>query len=116
MGISTVCSFQPVGTGLPVPAQDRHLQASVTSTRAAAPVSAAEPVIQGEWLGREVPRPVPAEEYLRGSVYEVSYPHGRKWAYPRVGINRLAINAYLGHTREGMRDASGRGRSVDYFI
>lgn len=116
MEISTVSSFGPSGAGLPVPAQGRHLQTTVNSTQAVAPVTAVESAIQGEWLGREIPRAVPTEEYLRGSVYDM--PHSRRHAraYGGVDINRLAINAYLGNTREGMRDASGRGRSVNYFV
>ena len=116
MDFSAVSSSGPSGAGLPAPAMGRHLQATITSTKATAPVSAVEPAIQGEWLGREVPRPVPAEEYLRCSVYEAPYSPSYKRVNPPVDVNRLAINAYLGHTREGMRDASGRGRSVDHFV
>lgn len=114
MEISTVSSFGPASAGLPVPAPGSHSPVSVASAHAVAPVSPAESPIQGEWLGREASPATSTDAYLRGTIYDV--PRPSRGARMGGDPNRLAINAYLGHTRDGLRDASGRGRAVDYFV
>ena len=77
-----------------------------------------ERIVQGEWLGREATDVTPAGHYLRGRVSELFNPQIA--AYPlhpapaRAG--ERAVNAYLGNTRDSLRHAITRGRSVDYFV
>lgn len=108
-------------TGLPVAgrARDAVALAPAFEQPAAGPgLPPAERIVQGEWLGRDSAGAAPAGHYLRGRVFDAfnsQMPAHTAGPAP-AGTGERAVSTYLGHTRDSLRHAITRGRSVDYFV
>jgi hypothetical protein len=119
MDIATLPAPLALATGLPVTGRAREAAAQTPALApSAADLPPVERIVQGEWLGRDSAGVAPAGHYLRGRMFDAfnsplpAHPAGPVPA----GAGERAVNAYLGHTREGLRHAVTRGRSVDYFL
>jgi hypothetical protein len=108
-----------VATGLPITARDREAAVQTLAPAPSAPgLPPVERIVQGEWLGRDSAGGAVAGHYLHARVFDAfNFQMPAPPAGPApVGAGERAVNAYLGHTREGLRHAVTRGRSVDYFL
>ena len=112
----------PSPAGLPVAGRAREVVApaspSAHSPAAGPGLPLVERIVQGEWLGRKVADVSPAGHYPRDRVSELFNSQATAYPFhpaPQTAGER-AVNAYLGHTRDSLRHAITRGRSVDYFV
>ncbi len=119
MDIATLPAPLALATGLPVTGRAREAAAQTPALAPSAPgLPPVERIVQGEWLGRDSAGVAAVGHYLHGRVFDAfnsQMPAPPAGPAP-AGAGERAVNAYLGHTREGLRHAVTRGRSVDYFL